>query len=144
MRSLRYFKTYQSARIGYVFTVSVCSRVWAKASRNFICNKTSNFGFSAVLLSCFVSELQKPSSPRLEPRTDFRGCDLCSCNLVAKANNFDLGAVLISFLVTELQKSSSGLEPSTVFRRCGPCSYNLLGETNNFGLCAVFLSYLLS
>jgi hypothetical protein len=34
--------------------------------------ETNNFGLCAVLLSSFVSELQKPPSPGLEPRTSFR------------------------------------------------------------------------
>jgi hypothetical protein len=77
--------------------------------------------FGAVLLSCLVTELQKPSSPGLEPRTDFRGYGLCSCNLLAETNNSGLGTVLLSSLVFELQKPSSpGLKPRTPFR-----SFNL-------------------
>jgi hypothetical protein len=75
-----------------------------------------NFYLGADLLSCVVSELQKPSSPELEPRTDFHGCDLCSCNLLAETNNFGLGAVLLSCLDSELQEPlSPRLELSTVF-----------------------------
>jgi hypothetical protein len=74
---------------------------------------------SAILLSCLVTELQKPLTV-LEPRTDFRGCFLWFCNLLAETNNSVLGAVLLSCLVSELKKPSSlGLEPRIVFRACG-------------------------
>jgi hypothetical protein len=38
--------------------------------------KTNNFGLGAVLLSCLVSELQEPLSPRIELRTLFQSFDL--------------------------------------------------------------------
>jgi hypothetical protein len=77
----------------------------------------NNFSLGAVLLSCLVSEVQKPSSPVFEPRTDFGDCGLCSCNLLAKINKFRLGTVLLSCLVSELQKPPSpGLELRTIFR----------------------------
>jgi hypothetical protein len=48
---------------------------------------------NAVLLTCVVTELHKPSSPGLEPRTDFRGSFFCSYNAPAETNNFGLGTV---------------------------------------------------
>jgi hypothetical protein len=61
--------------------------------------------------------LNRTPSPGLEPRIVFRGCGLCSCNLLAETNNFGLGAVLLSCLVSELQEPSSpGLELRTLFR----------------------------
>jgi hypothetical protein len=82
--------------------------------------ETNNF-LCAVLLSCLISKLQKTSSSRLELRTVFRGCSLCSCKLLFETNNFDLGAVLLSCLVSKLQEPpSSGLEFRTLFR-----SFNL-------------------
>jgi hypothetical protein len=71
--------------------------------------------FGAVLLSCSGTDLQKPSSPGLEPRTDFRVFYFCSCNLPAEANNPGLGTVVLLCLVSELKNSSSGLEPRTDF-----------------------------
>jgi hypothetical protein len=67
----------------------------------------NNFGLGAVILSCLVSELQKTSSPGIEPRTVFQGFDLCFCNLLFETNNFCLGAVLLSCLVSELQEPPS-------------------------------------
>jgi hypothetical protein len=87
--------------------------------------------------------LQNPSSPRLELRTDFRGCGLCSCNLPADTNNFGIDAVLLPCLVSELHKPSSpGLKPRTDFRGCGLFSCNLPAKTNHFRLSAVLLSCL--
>jgi hypothetical protein len=54
---------------------------------------------STVLLFCSVTELQKPSSPGLEPRTDFCDCFLFSNYLPAQTNNFGLGTILLSCLV---------------------------------------------
>jgi hypothetical protein len=39
-----------------------------------------------------------------KPRTFFRCCGLCSCNLLFETNNFGLGAVLLSCSVSELQE----------------------------------------
>jgi hypothetical protein len=78
--------------------------------------RTHNFGLGAAFLSCLVSELQKPSSPGIEPGTVFWSCGVCFCNLLVQTNNFDHGTVLLSCLVSELQKpSSSGIELSTIF-----------------------------
>jgi hypothetical protein len=64
-----------------------------------------------ILLSFLIPELQIPSSPGLEPRTDFRRRFLCFCNLPTETNNFGLGIILLSCLVSELKKQSSpGLE----------------------------------
>jgi hypothetical protein len=38
-----------------------------------IFSETNNFVLGSILLSCLVTELQKPPSPGLEPRTDFVG-----------------------------------------------------------------------
>jgi hypothetical protein len=76
-------------------------------------------------------------------RTVFRGCGLCSRNLLAETNNFGLDTVLLLCLVSELQKPPSpGIELRTVFRGCGLYSCNLLSEINKFGLGAVLLSCL--
>jgi hypothetical protein len=48
---------------------------------------------SVVLLSRLITEPQKPSSPGLEPRTHFRDCFICSCNLPAETT-----LVLVPFL----------------------------------------------
>jgi hypothetical protein len=110
-----------------------------------IVDETNNFVLCAVLLSFLVSELQKPTSPRIEPRTFCRGCGPHFCNLLFETNSFGLDAVLLSCLVSELQKpSSSGIELKTVFWVCGLCFCNLLFETNSFGLGAVLLSCLVS
>jgi hypothetical protein len=83
--------------------------------------------YSAVL----VSELQKPASPRLEPRTIFRSRDLCSCNLLFETNNFGLVAVPLSCLDSKIQElPSPGLELRTFFRRCN-LSKNLLLVSRN-------------
>jgi hypothetical protein len=82
-----------------------------------------------------VTDLQKISSPGLEPKEDFRVYFLCSHNLPDEANNFGLRAVLLSCLVSELKKPSSpGLVPGTDFWGCGPCSCVIPDETNNYGL----------
>jgi hypothetical protein len=100
----------------------------------------NKFYLCATLLSCKVSELHKPSSSGLEPRTVFRCCGLCSCNILAKTNNFGLGAILLSFLVSELQKPSSlAIKPRRVSWGSGLCFCNFLFKTNNFGLGAVLL-----
>jgi hypothetical protein len=39
--------------------------------------ETNNFVLGSLLLSCLITELQKPSSPGLDPRTDFRVYGLC-------------------------------------------------------------------
>lgn len=56
-----------------------------------------------VLLSCLVTELQKPSAPGLEPRTHFfRCCGLSCYNLLAETGSFGCGAILVfSFRDTE-------------------------------------------
>jgi hypothetical protein len=66
--------------------------------------KTNNFGLCTVLLSCLISELQKPSSPGLEPRAVFRGFDRYCFNLLVEMNIFGLGDVLLSYLVSKIQK----------------------------------------
>jgi hypothetical protein len=43
-------------------------------------------GLGTVLLSHLVSKLQKPSSSVLDPKTNFRGFGISSCNLLAKTN----------------------------------------------------------
>jgi hypothetical protein len=81
--------------------------------------ETNNFVLCAVLLSCLVYKLQKPSSPRLAPRTVFGFVTLVPEKFLAVTNNFVLCAVL-SCLVSELQKLSSlELEPRTFFRGYG-------------------------
>jgi hypothetical protein len=55
------------------------------------------------LLSSLVAKLKKSSSPRLKPRTFFRGCGLFPCNLLLETNNFGLGPVL-SCLVSEVHE----------------------------------------
>jgi hypothetical protein len=52
-----------------------------------------NFGLGTVLLPFLVPELQKPSSPVLEPRSVFRSFSLCFGSLFAQINNFGLRAV---------------------------------------------------
>jgi hypothetical protein len=82
--------------------------------------KKKNPGLGAVLLSCLVSKLQKPSSPELETRTVYWGCGICLCNLLTKINNFGLDTIFLSCLVSELQKPPLlGLVPSTLFRSFG-------------------------
>jgi hypothetical protein len=80
--------------------------------------ETKNFGLGAVLVLCLVSEVQKPSSPGIEPRTVFGdGCGPYFCNLLFETNNFGLGSVLLSCLVSELQEPPSpGIELRTLFR----------------------------
>jgi hypothetical protein len=58
----------------------------------------------------FINET--PSSPGLEPKTDFRGCGLCSCNLLAERNNSGLGAVsiMLSFRATETTFTGTGTQ----------------------------------
>jgi hypothetical protein len=71
--------------------------------------------FVWVLLSCFVSEQQKPLSPGIEPRTVLRYSGLCFCNLFFETNNFGHGAVLLPCLVSKLQESlSAGIELRTL------------------------------
>jgi hypothetical protein len=70
---------------------------------------TNAWHSSSIFLNYRATETY---SPGLEPRTDFCGCFLYSCNLSAETNNFVIGAVLLSYLVSELRKPSSlGLEP---------------------------------
>jgi hypothetical protein len=108
------------------------------------CNILAETNNASLLLSCLVSELQKPSSSGIESTTDFRSCDLCYCNFLAEINNlvlapffflvlgvvafvavisaskqitFRLGAVFRLCLVSELQElPSPGLELRTVLR----------------------------
>jgi hypothetical protein len=96
---------------------------------------------SFIVFSLWVT---KEFSPGLEPRTIFRGCGLCSCDLPAQRNNVVLDSVFLSCLVIKLRKSSSGLEPRTILWDCGLCSCNFLVETNNFVLDDVLLSCLVS
>jgi hypothetical protein len=83
--------------------------------------KTNNFVLGAVLLSCLVSELQKPSSPGLEPRTVFGVVAVVSVIsssylIFVEVNNFVLCDVLLSCTDSKIQKPTSpGLEPRTVF-----------------------------
>jgi hypothetical protein len=56
----------------------------------------TNFGLIAVFLLCLVSELQKQSSPGLEPMISFWGSGLRLCNLLFESNNLGLAAVLLS------------------------------------------------
>jgi hypothetical protein len=76
--------------------------------------ETSSLG--AVLLSCAVCKLQRrPSSPKLEPITDFSWFWRFSCNRLLETKNYGFGAVLLSCLVSELHKPPSGLEPKSFF-----------------------------
>jgi hypothetical protein len=76
---------------------------------------------STVLVSCLVTNLQKPSSPELEPGTDFRDYFLRSCNLPANTSTFGLVAVLLSCFVSEVnERSSPGLKPTTDFSGLWP------------------------
>lgn len=47
-----------------------------------------------AILSYLVSDQQETPSPRIEPRTVFRGCGFCFCDLL-ETNNFDLDAFFI-------------------------------------------------
>jgi hypothetical protein len=60
-----------------------------------------------LLLSSYVSELQKASHRASDPGQIFRDCGLRSCNFLSKVINFGLCAVLQSFLVSELQDPPS-------------------------------------
>lgn len=51
---------------------------------------------SSVMLSFKRTEL---FSLELHPRTDFRGCGFCFCNLLSRTNKFGPGTVLMSCLV---------------------------------------------
>jgi hypothetical protein len=76
-----------------------------------------NICLCAVVLSCFVFELQKIFSRGIEPRTIFWGSGLCLCDRLFEVNNFDFGSVLLSCLVSELQEPASpGIELKTPFR----------------------------
>lgn len=67
------------------------SGLWPLFIESPCCNKQLwSWCFSFIVL---VSQLQKSSSPGLEPTTDFCGCCTCLCNLTAKTNGFGLGAV---------------------------------------------------
>jgi hypothetical protein len=67
------------------------------------------------LLSCLVTELQKPFSQGFEPRADFRSYDLYPVISSLEKKNFGLGAVRLSCLVYELQKKPSlGLKLKTL------------------------------
>jgi hypothetical protein len=60
--------------------------------------------------------LNRMSLPGLEPRTVFRCCGLCFCNLLVETINCGTGSVLLSSLASGLQKPPSpGLETRTVF-----------------------------
>jgi hypothetical protein len=70
--------------------------------------ETNNSDLGAILLSCLVSELQKPSLPGLEPGTVLLGCGLCPCYLLTKTNNFGLGVILLSCKNNLHQESNPG------------------------------------
>jgi hypothetical protein len=65
-----------------------CFRVCDPSSCNLLA-ETNNFVLCAALISCLISQLQKPSSPELEPRTIFQGCG-CSCNFLVETNDLAL------------------------------------------------------
>lgn len=46
-----------------------------------LCGRTNNFDLSAILLSCLVSEVQKPSLLGVNTRQFFRHIGLCFCNI---------------------------------------------------------------
>jgi hypothetical protein len=101
-------------------------------------------GLGAVLLSHLVSMLSKPSSPVLDSETNFCGCGLCSCNLLAKTNKSGFSAGLLLCFVYEQQKTfSPGLKLRTVFWGNGLYFHNFLfGGKNNFSLSTYLLLFL--
>jgi hypothetical protein len=129
-----------------IFTLTQTKNSFQVCDLSF-CNilaKTKDFVLCAILLSCLISKLWKPSSLGCEPWANFQGCGLRSCNLI-KTNNFGLGAVRLLCLVSELQKSSLlGTEPRRVCWHCDFCSWKLLSETNNFALDTYLLICLVS
>jgi hypothetical protein len=79
--------------------------------------ETNNCVLYAVPLSCLASDLQKPSSPGLKPKS-FSGLCPLFLNLLVDRNIFGLGDILLSCLVSKIQEPSSpGFEPRTLFRR---------------------------
>jgi hypothetical protein len=79
--------------------------------------ETNNFDLGALLSSCLISELQKPSSPELERRPYFLGCTFVLVTSSSfETNCFGLGAFLLSCSVSELQEPPSpGFELRTIF-----------------------------
>jgi hypothetical protein len=72
---------------------------------------------SAVLISCLVIEIQKTSSPGLEPKRDNRDYFLCCCNLSTEISDFCLGIVLLSCLISELKNDlHRNSNPGHIFR----------------------------
>jgi hypothetical protein len=77
------------------------------------------FLLCAFLLLCVVSELEKPSSPEIEPGTVLRSCVPCLCNLAC--------------LISELQKPSSlGIESRIFFLDYYFLLCNILFKTTLF------------
>jgi hypothetical protein len=60
--------------------------------------RKNNYVISAVHVSCLVSDLQKPSSPEIEPRI------VAGSDLLPEPNNSALGTLLLSRLVSEQKK----------------------------------------
>jgi hypothetical protein len=72
--------------------------------------------FAAVFISCLVSVLKESSSPRHQPKTDFRSFGLCSCNILGQTNNCGVGDVFLPFSVSKLRKFSPVHKPRTFFQ----------------------------
>jgi hypothetical protein len=85
-------------------TASVCALVWAKASRTFLCNKTSNFSLGYILTSYFVSHKHNLHRGLKPGQFWGGGCyKFCYFNLFIETNNCDPGTVLLWFIAYELQ-----------------------------------------
>jgi hypothetical protein len=94
--------------------------------------ETNYFNLGAVLLSYLFFDLQKESSPGIEPRTVFRDCGHCFCYLLFEANNFDLGAIFLSYLGSELQELlSPGIELRIHSRSFNPPIFSFLSQVKS-------------
>jgi hypothetical protein len=88
----------------WFFDLSSC-KILAETNNNVLC---------AVFLLPLVSELQKVSSPGLEPRTDLGAVIFFPVTSSSKKISVAIRAVLLSSLVTQLQEQPSpGFEQKT-------------------------------
>jgi hypothetical protein len=95
-------------------------------------------GLGTVLLSCLISELEKPSSLGLKFRTNFYGCGLCSYNLFAKTKKNWLwcwSSIVLSIQTTE--NIFTRTQTKDVFQGSNLSLCNLF-KINNFGLGTIF------
>jgi hypothetical protein len=96
-----------------------------------ISSQTQTILFHAPFSAYLLSEVHKTSSPGLESRTVFRGCDLCFCNLLFETKklwSWRHSSIVLSFRATP---PSWGLELITIFRSFDPSEIFLVSRNKH-------------